>query len=262
MAIITLMTDFGLKDGFVGVMKGVIWGIAPGTQIADITHEIAPQNIIEGSLVLSQAAPFFPAGTIHVAVVDPGVGTARKPMAAHIGGQYFIGPDNGLFTGVIEAAEAVGKPMSFYHLNRPEFWLPEVSRSFHGRDIFAPVAAHLAAGRSLDELGSPILEPARIMIPRPEPTGDGFAGQVLAVDHFGNLLTNITPEQLPQGKRVLIKVGDAKIEGLIETFGDRRPGELVAMVDSSGVLQIAVVNGSAAEHLKAGFGTSVIIRYL
>lgn len=262
MAIITLLTDFGLKDGFAGIMKGVIWGIAPDAHITDITHNISPQSVIEGSLVLAQATLYFPAGTIHVAVVDPGVGTARKPLAAKIGDQYFVGPDNGLFTGVIEAAEAAGKPMVFYHLNHPEFWLPQVSHSFHGRDIFAPVAAHLANGRKLAELGSPMAEPARIMVPRPEPTADGWAGQVLTVDHFGNLLTNITPEQLKQAKGVVIKVGEVKISGLIQTFGEREPGDLVAMLDSSGVLQVAVVNGNAADQLKAGIGTSVILRYI
>ncbi len=262
MAIITLLTDFGLKDGFVGIMKGVIWNIAPETQIADITHEIAPQNILEGSLVLAQAAGYFPAGTIHVAVVDPGVGTTRRPIAAQIGDQYFVGPDNGLFTGVIEIAEEHNQKIAFYHLIHPKYWLPQVSRSFHGRDIFAPVAAHLANGVPLVELGTPISEPARIMVPRPEQTVDGWAGQVLSVDHFGNLLTNITPEQLQGRTGVVIKVGEEKIEGICQTFGERKPGELVAMIDSSGVLQIAVVNGNAAERLKAGSGTSILLRFI
>lgn len=261
MAIITLLTDFGLKDGFVGIMKGVIWNIAPSAQIADITHEIGPQNVIEGSLVLAQAVKYFPAGTVHVAVVDPGVGTTRKPVAARIGSQYFVGPDNGLFTGVIEAAEQEGAAIEFYHLTNPGYWLPQVSRSFHGRDIFSPVGAHLSNGVSLAELGMPIADPARIMVPRPEPTADGFAGQVLSVDHFGNLLTNITPEQLKGREGVVIKVGEASIEGLSLTFGERKPGELVAMIDSSGVLQIAVVNGNAADQLKVGIGTSILLRF-
>jgi S-adenosylmethionine hydrolase len=220
MAIITLLTDFGLKDGFVGIMKGVILDIAPATQIVDITHEIAPQNILEGSLVLAQAANYFPAGSIHVAVVDPGVGTTRKPIAAKIGDQYFVGPDNGLFTGVIEIAEKYNQPITFYHLTNPKYWLPQVSRSFHGRDIFAPVAAHLANGISLAELGTPIAEPARIMVPHPEQTLDGWAGQVLSVDHFGNLLTNITPEQLQGQTGVVIKVGEEKIEGISQTLAN------------------------------------------
>ncbi|MEA5078297.1 MAG: SAM-dependent chlorinase/fluorinase [Anaerolineaceae bacterium] len=261
MAIITLLTDFGLKDGFVGIMKGVIWGIAPTAQIADITHDIAPQNVIEGSLVLAQAVKYFPDGTVHVAVVDPGVGTTRKPVAARIGSQYFVGPDNGLFTGVIEAAEADGISIEFYHLTNPKYWLPQVSRSFHGRDIFSPVGAHLCNGVALAELGTPIADPARIMVPRPEPTADGFAGQVLSVDHFGNLLTNITPEQLNGTRGVVIKVGEASIDGLSLTFGERKPGELVAMIDSSGVLQIAVVNGNAADKLKVGIGTTILLRF-
>lgn len=261
MAIITLLTDFGLKDGFVGMMKGVIWNIAPSVQIADITHEIGPQNVMEGSLVLAQAVKYFPTGTVHVAVVDPGVGTTRKPVAARIGSQYFVGPDNGLFTGVMEAAEAEGAPVEFYHLTNPNYWLPQVSRSFHGRDIFSPVGAHLSNGVSLAELGTPMSDPARIMVPRPETTADGLAGQVLSVDHFGNLLTNITPDHLKECQKVLIKIGEASIEGLSLTFGERQAGELVAMIDSSGVLQIAVVNGNAAEKLKVGIGTTILLRF-
>lgn len=262
MAVITLLTDFGFKDGFTGVMHGVILGIAPSTQIVDITHAVGPQNILEGSLVLANAAPYFPPGTIHVAVVDPGVGTGRRPLAARIGEQYFVGPDNGLFTGVIEAAEKAGNSMTFYQLTKPEYWLKEISRSFHGRDIFAPAAAHLAAGVPIERMGEPITDPARIMVPRAEATIDGWAGQVLTVDHFGNLLTNLGPEHLSGEKRVVIKVGEARIDGLVETFGQREPGSMVAMIDSSGVLEIAVVNGSAAEQLKVGAGTSVSVKFL
>jgi S-adenosylmethionine hydrolase len=261
MAIITLLTDFGLKDGFSGVMRGVILGITPAVQVVDITHDISPQNVLEGSLVLARSAPYFPAGTIHVAVVDPGVGTARRPLAAQIGGQYFIGPDNGLFTGVIENAEGRSLPMAFYHLDKPTYWLAEVSRSFHGRDIFSPVAAHLAGGVKLEEMGTLIHDPARIMVPQPEPTADGWAGQVLAVDHFGNLLTNLTPAQLRDGKDVSINIGDNRIDGLVHTFGERESGAVVAMIDSSGSLEIAVVNGNAAEQLKAGVGSSVSLKF-
>lgn len=260
MAVITFLTDFGFKDGFVGVMHGVVLGIAPNVQIVDISHAISPQNILEGSLVLANNAPYFPPGTIHVAVVDPGVGTARRPLAAEIGSQYFIGPDNGLFTGVIEAAEKAGQSMSFFHLNRPEYWLQQVSHSFHGRDLFSPVAAHLAAGTPLEKMGSPISDPARIMIPRPEATVDGWAGQVLAVDHFGNLLTNLSAEHLAGKNYSAIKIGEARIDELVQTFGDRTPGSLIAMIDSSGELAIAVVNGSAAEKLKVGVGTAVTVK--
>ncbi|MGB9641528.1 MAG: SAM hydrolase/SAM-dependent halogenase family protein, partial [Anaerolineales bacterium] len=151
MSVITLTTDFGLKDGNVGAMKGVIWKIAPSAQIADISHLISPQNVTEAALVIYRAARFYPPGTIHMVVVDPGVGTDRRPIAGLIGDQYVVGPDNGVFTRMMLAAESLGKPMRFVHLNRPEFWLPQVSYVFHGRDIFAPAAAHLAAGMSLTE---------------------------------------------------------------------------------------------------------------
>ena len=146
MSIVTLTTDFGIKDGFTGVLKGVIWRICPGAQIADITHSIAPQNVFEGAMALYRAVPFFPTGTIHIAVVDPGVGTTRRPMAASLGGSYFVGPDNGLFTPMIEEAELKKKEAVFVHLDNPAYWLPDVSHTFHGRDIFAP------AGRTWPEV--------------------------------------------------------------------------------------------------------------
>jgi S-adenosylmethionine hydrolase len=167
MPIITLLTDFGSKNGFTGVLKGVIWKIAPDTHIADITHEITPQNIMEGAIALWRAAAFFPTGTIHVAVVDPGVGTARRPIAAQIGDQYFVGPDNGIFTPIMEQAESKGQGVKVFHLVNPEYWLPEVSHTFHGRDIFAPVAAHLAAGVLIEKMGTPVKDPIRLVMPQP-----------------------------------------------------------------------------------------------
>ena len=146
MPVITLTTDFGEKDGFTGVLKGVIWGICPDAQIADITHSISPQNVLEGALALWRAAPFFPAGTVHIAVVDPGVGTNRRPMAARLGDYFYVGPDNGLFTPMIEDARNNNQVVEFVHLDKPKFWLKNVSHTFHGRDIFAPVGAHLANG--------------------------------------------------------------------------------------------------------------------
>ncbi len=167
MTLITLLTDFGLKDGYPGVMKGVIWGIAPQAQIADITHLIQPQNVLEGALVLSRAAPYFPPGTIHLAVVDPGVGTSRRPIAAMLGNQFFVGPDNGLCSQLLAHSQLVGASTHFVHLNRPEFWLSQPSSTFHGRDIFAPAAAHLANGVDLSELGTPIGDPVVISPPQP-----------------------------------------------------------------------------------------------
>lgn len=261
MPIITLLTDFGLRDTFIGVMKGVIWSITPNAQIVDLTHEIPPQRVMDGALAIAGAAPYFPAGTIHVCVVDPGVGTARRPMLAAIGDQYFIGPDNGLFSLLIKKAEGLTTPPVFIALNRSRYWLPQVSNSFHGRDIFAPVAAHLANGVALEELGDPFENPMLIKIPVPQKTMNGWIGQVMLVDHFGNLATNLTYEQLNSKIGVNIFVKNTTINGVVETFGSKPVGELIAMLDSSGHLAISVVNGSAADRLGIHAGEPVSITY-
>lgn len=249
MPIITLLTDFGLRDTFIGVMKGVIWSIAPTVQIVDLTHEIPPQRVVDGALAIAGAAPYFPAGTIHVCVVDPGVGTARRPMLAAIGNQYYIGPDNGLFSLLIQKAEDLTTPPVYIALTKTHYWLPLVSNSFHGRDIFAPVAAHLANGINLEELGDPFETPMQISIPVPQKTTEGWRGQVMQVDHFGNLITNITREQLKYETRVNITVRNTTLNEVVTTFGSKPAGELIAMLDSSGHLAISVVNGSAADRL-------------
>lgn len=249
MPIITLITDFGLRDTFIGVMKGVIWSISPNSHIVDLTHEIPAQRVMDGALAIAGAAPYFPAGTIHVCVVDPGVGTARRPMLAAIGNQYYIGPDNGLFSLLIKKAEDLTTPPVYIALNKSRFWLPQVSNSFHGRDIFAPVAAHLANGVKLEELGDPFENPMLISIPLPQKTAEGWLGQIMQVDHFGNLVTNITREQLKPETGVIISVKDTVINEVVATFGSKPVGELIAMLDSSGHLAISVVNGSAADRL-------------
>jgi hypothetical protein len=262
MSIITLLTDFGLKDGYPGVMKGVIWSIAPQAQIADITHLIQPQNILEGALTLERTAPFFPPGTIHVAVVDPGVGTQRRPIAARLGEHYFVGPDNGLCTALVESCRSSGIPLQFVHLNQPQFWLAEVSNVFHGRDIFSPVAAHLANGIPLSALGAPIEDPVLLALPRPQRTARGWRGQVTLVDHFGNISTNLEPQHLPSTGDVEINLAGIRIHGLKRTFGDGQPGELVALFDSEGKLSICVVNGSAAARLGVQVGAQVEVTQL
>ena len=196
MKLISLLTDFGMKDGYVGVMKGVIWGIAPGIQIADITHDIEPQNILEGALALKRAVPYFPDGTIHLAVVDPGVGTARRAMAARIGKHFLVGPDNGLGTFLFDWAQARGESVHIVELDRPEYWLAEVGSSFHGRDMFAPAAAHLANGVPLSELGTDIGDPVRLKMPQPRRTPTGWSGEIIHIDHFGNVESNISAECL------------------------------------------------------------------
>lgn len=260
MPVITLLTDFGLKDGYVGVMKGVIWSIMPAAQIADLSHEIAPQNVMQGALVLERAAGYFPAGTVHIAVVDPGVGTPRRAIAVRLGNHTFVGPDNGLFSLVMAKAQADQLPVSMVHLDRPEFWLPRVSQVFHGRDIFAPVGAHLANGIPLQSVGSPIDDPVRLNIAQPQPAPDGWDGSVIDIDAFGNLQTNLRAEHLQGLERITIKVKNAMIKGLSQAFGDRPSGELAALIDSSGYLAIAVVNGSAASRLPAAVSDPIEVR--
>jgi S-adenosyl-L-methionine hydrolase (adenosine-forming) len=258
---ITLMTDFGIKDGNVGVMKGVIWRIAPQAQIADLSHLISPQNIPEAALILLRSAPYFPPGAIHLVVIDPGVGTTRRAMAALVGSQYFVGPDNGILTLWLESAAAQELETRFVELDRSEYWLPEVSHVFHGRDIFAPVAAHLARGVPLDKLGAPFADPVLLHLPQPVRTHSGFIGEIIHMDHFGNLSTNIRQEHLGQPENVTVRLGDAEIHGFVKTFGERPPGELVALYGSTGNLIVSVVNGSAAQRLDIRVGDPVQVEF-
>ncbi len=261
MIIITLLTDFGLKDGYVGVMKGVIWGIASQVHFADISHQIQPQNVLEGALALGRVAPYFPAGTIHLAVVDPGVGTQRRPVAARLGEQYFVGPDNGLCTALVEGARQSGGSIQFVDLDRPQYWLAEISNVFHGRDIFAPVSAHLANGVQLAELGSPIHDARLLEFPQPQRVGTGWRGVVMHVDAFGNLATNLDRRHIPIDSRITINIGDIRIDRLVSTFGDGKADQLIALFDSTGALSICLVNGSAADRLQAGAGDPVEISF-
>jgi len=257
MSIITLMTDFGLKDGNVGVMKGVIWKIAPEVQIADLSHLIQPQDVQEAALILSRTAPFFPPGTVHLAVVDPGVGTARRPLAGRLGEQFYVLPDNGLITLLLERAEAASDTVEFVHLDQSQYWLSRVSHVFHGRDIFAPCAAHLANGAFLQELGTPIHDLLRLKFPTPIRTSEGLQGEVIHIDHFGNLSTSIRRQHLGEPARVRVHLGGVEINGLVRTFGERSSGELVALYGSTDYLIVSVVNGSAAQKLGVRVGDPV-----
>jgi S-adenosylmethionine hydrolase len=257
MPVITLTTDFGLKDGFVGTMKGVIWSICPPAQIADISHLIAPQNVLEGALVLWRAYPYFPAGTIHVAVVDPGVGTRRRPLAARLGTHFFVGPDNGLFTPVFEDAEKNGWPLEIVHLTNEKYFLAQVSRTFHGRDIFAPAAAHLANGVRLSDFGPVITDPLYLTMPKPERTRTGWRAHVTAVDGFGNLATDLPAAALAGQSQVIFHLGGREVRGLVSSYGQAQPGELVALVDSENFIELAVVNGNAAQVTGAHVGDVV-----
>ena len=261
MTVITLTTDFGIRDGFVGIMKGVIYGIAPQAKIVDISHSIAPQNVQEGTFTLWRAAAFFPANTVHVYVVDPGVGTQRRPLAARLGDRYFVGPDNGMLTPFIAEAERNKTAIEFIHLNNPKYWLPNVSRTFHGRDIFAPVAAHLANGVSLSELGTPFHDPVRLELPHPEKTEAGWVAHITVIDVFGNLTTDLPVSMLQGQTDILFRLRGAQVAGITKSYGHKQPGDLVAVVDSADYLEIAVVNGSAAQQLDAKVGDAVEVVY-
>ena len=261
MTVLSITTDFGITNGFVGVMKGVIYGIAPDAKIIDISHLISAQSVLEGAYAMWRAVPFFPPGSVHVGVVDPGVGTKRRPIGARLGDQYFIVPDNGLLTPLILDAERNGDSIEFVHLDNPKYWLPKISNTFHGRDIFAPTGAHLAAGVPLSELGTPITDPIRLDMPRPEKTKNGWLAHVTIVDIFGNLTTDLPAAALEGRRDVLIKIQGREIDGIIESYGHREVGDLVAVVDSEYYIEIAEVNGSAARTLRSQIGNIVEIIY-
>jgi S-adenosyl-L-methionine hydrolase (adenosine-forming) len=264
-AIITLMTDFGIKDGNIGVMKGVIWGICPQAQISDLSHMIGAQNVREASLILSRSAPYFPKGTVHVVVVDPGVGTARRPMAAQIGDWFYVGPDNGTITLLLERAEKENWARKFVQLDRTKYWLANVSYVFHGRDIFSPVAAHVVNGVPLSDLGTEFADPVRLQLPQPKRIGNGWRGEIIHIDHFGNLASNIRVENLgdtiQHKDKIMVKIDSIEIKGMVNTFGERAEGEVVALLGSTGNLIVSVVNGNAAVMLgvKVGDGIEAII---
>lgn len=260
--VISILTDFGPSGVAVSEMKATILGIAPKVQIVDITHTISAQNVREAAGTLGRSPFYFPPGTIHIFVVDPGVGTARRPIAALLGDQTFVGPDNGALTLAIERAEADGHKPRFVALDKPRFWRPRISNVFHGRDIFAPVAANLAIGAPFDAVGTPIDDPVRLPFERPRRTEHGLSGQVsFVVKHFGNIFTNISAPDLDAlGKDVSslrVRLAGVEIAGLVRTFGDRAPGELVALIGSDDELIVAEVNGHAGDRLNVKVGDPV-----
>jgi S-adenosylmethionine hydrolase len=254
---ITITTDFG---GPSGAMKGVIWRIAPEAKIADLSWEITPQNVLETAIFLDRQVFFFPENSVHIVVVDPGVGTARRPIAAKIGPQYFVAPDNGVLSMVLLRAEKQNWPVEIVHADKPEYWMPQVSDIFHGRDIFSPLGAHLAAGVPLQMLGTRVDDPVRIEIPMPQKTDEGVEGQITLIYHyFGNLITNIQRQDLAHLGEVDVTLCDTTIEGLVRTFGERSPGTLVALFDECEYLYVAVVNGNAVERLQPKVGDKVVV---
>ncbi|MCB8942457.1 MAG: SAM-dependent chlorinase/fluorinase [Ardenticatenaceae bacterium] len=257
MSFITLLTDFGIRDGAVGLMKGVIWRIAPEAKIADLSHTIAPQNLQEAAVVLRFGAPYFPPNTVHIVVVDPGVGTHRRPIAARLGDYYFVGPDNGVFTPLLEMAQAAGGPIEIVHTNKPAYWLPEVSQVFHGRDIFSPVGAHLAAGVRLADLGTPIDDPIVLALPQPQPMENGWRGEVIFIDDFGNIHTNLLRQHLQPLGEVRVRLCGVEIEGMVRTFGERPIDTLIALYGTEHDLIVSVVNGNATQRLQTRVGDVV-----
>jgi S-adenosylmethionine hydrolase len=253
-AVITLTTDFGTRDAYVAEMKGVILSITRDVHVVDITHDVAPGDVLEGALALEAAAPRFPAGTIHVAVVDPGVGTARRGLVVAARDQMFIGPDNGLFTPFVGLAR-----WRAFELRAAEFRSAGVSHTFHGRDIFAPAAAHLARGVEAASLGPTVTDPIRLAWPEVRVSQGRVGGAVVHVDRFGNLVTSIHADAIAAlGTGVAIRVAGKSLP-LVRTYGDLGRGNPGALVGSTNRLEIAVNAGSAARALRAGRGTPVVV---
>jgi len=257
-SVITLITDFGMEDGNVGVMKGVICGINPCASIVDLSHDISPQDIAATAYVLRRAYTYFPQGTIHVVVVDPGVGSQRRALAVQTAQAFFVAPDNGVLTYVLQELREKGEKTRIINLTNPRYWLPQVSTVFHGRDIFAPVAAHISLGVDIDTLGEEIEDVLMLPPLALEMDHGKIVGQVAHIDHFGNLLTNIPGSDLISlGDRLTISVAEREIRGLRDTFSQGQTGQLIAYIDSSAHLAIGVVNGSAQQLLKSQVGESV-----
>ena len=267
---IVLTTDFGAASPYAGVLHGVVLRINPFATVVDLAHQIQPQNVGQASFILGINYRFFPEGSIHVAVVDPGVGTGRKPLLVVTPAARFLAPDNGLLSYVL--ADHLKEPprqpglvplpsdCAAYHLTNSRYWLSPVSHTFHGRDIFAPVAAHLSLGVSPDELGQPARE--MVWLPTPQPTrrGNNLSGQVLYADHFGNLVTNIPAQELAELGPLEVEIKGRRINHLSRAFHDQERGKasgLLALVGSHGYLEIAVPDGSASLILGADAGEPV-----
>ncbi len=253
--IITLLTDFGTADYYVAAMKGVILSIAPQARLVDVSHEVESQNVLSGAYLLANSVLWYPAGTIHLVVVDPGVGSERRIIAGRWGDQIIIAPDNGLVSLVQQNTPAA----ETYELSDRQYFLPEVSDTFHGRDIMAPVAAHLACGTPLSALGAAIDHPLIIHLPRPEVIDNRLVGQVMHVDRFGNLITNIKADQFREFAPKTVHIKDRVISSLVATYADVPIGRPLAAVGSSNMLEISVNQGNARAELAAGVGAEVLL---
>jgi S-adenosylmethionine hydrolase len=257
--IITLTTDFGLKDSYAAEMKAAILSICPNAIIVDITHEIEKFNIRMGAYVLASAVPYFPKGSVHVAVVDPGVGTRRRPILVQTRQGFFVGPDNGI---LVLAAEKQGI-MRVHEVVNPRFMLPQVSNTFHGRDIFAPAAAHLLDGVKPAEFGPEIREASKPKFAKVTPRDGAIVGEVLHVDGFGNIVTNISEKEVAQSHvkaAVSVDLPGCKLKlNFCKAYGDTKPHEPLALIGSHGFLEIALNQGNAAEKFKTQIGDKVTV---
>jgi len=255
MAVITLTTDFGSRDPFVGIMKGVIATRAPGVTVIDVTHGIPPQDVLAGALVLEHAVPYFPEGAIHVAVVDPGVGSSRRPLCVETATALLVGPDNGL----LSLAAPMGSVQRIVHLTDEQVFLSPRSSTFHGRDVFAPVAAALALGTDAARLGRTIDHMVRIERPAAVVGPGGIRGEIIYVDGFGNLVSNVDDNALTAFPRdaVSITIAGACLRGIAASYSAVAPGEPLAVMNSWGLLEVAVRDGSAQTRLGATVGTVV-----
>ena len=273
--LLVFTTDFGLADSYAGVMKGVALGINPELRFIDLTHQIAPQNVAQGAFVLGVSYRYFPTDAIHVAVVDPGVGTARRAVLLQTPHGSFVAPDNGLLSRVLAGylADSPGRPgkaelppsVRAFHLTNPDYWLHPVSDTFHGRDVFTPVAAHLSLGIAPESLGDPTWELAWLPLPQPRVTPEGISGEVIYRDTYGNLISNIPASLLKDRAIAEVRIRGRVIRRLSRTFLDAAEEaslpELAALFGSHGYLEVAVPNGSAAAVLSAGPGEPVAVAF-
>ena len=256
MRVVTLTTDFGTRDYYVGTMKGVLLRINTDIRIVDLTHEIEKQEIVEAAIVLRSSRGFFPEGSIHIAVVDPGVGGPQRPIMVESSGQFYIGPDNGIFSYVIE------DDYRAWEIENADYRLKSVSDTFHGRDIFAPAAGHLSLGVSPESFGSRIDNLTRIQARRPMHFTDRVVGEVIHVDSFGNLITNVSKallHEISDGRAVRLRISGRTVEGVSKTYSAVEVGQLVALFGSTDLVEIAVRDGNAHRKLGVGRGDPVVL---
>ncbi len=261
MPIVTLTTDFGQDSPYVAQVKAVLLSSLPDLAIVDITHSVPAQDVQQAAYVLAEVTPHFPPQSIHMAVIDPGVGTQRRIVFAELGDQRYIAPDNGLL-GLL-ASQQPG-PQRFIELTEPRFWSPEVSDTFHGRDIMAPVVAQLAAGLRPDELGPEINDLVMLTVPKPTVLPNQVVGEIIFVDSFGNLISNISRKDLrraTEGSAVRVQCGTHEVTRIVKTYGEESPGTPVALFSSSGRLELALVERNASKQLGLGTRAPVTVTW-